>query len=105
MLARLPMDPRYHNTVFVVVRAGSGGAVAGLFAADLFRMYSRYADRKNWKVEVMSRSESGVGGFKEIIFEVQGKGAYQAKKLILDDKVRGVLPLLSLESERKEVKP
>ena len=78
--ALLPPDRRDEKNVIVEVRAGTGGDEAGLFAADLFRMYSRYADRKNWKVEVMSRSESGIGGFKEIIFEVQGKGAYSRLK-------------------------
>jgi peptide chain release factor 1 len=78
--ALMPKDPLDKKNVIVEVRAGTGGDEAGLFAADLFRMYSRYADRKNWKVEVMSRSESGVGGFKEIIFEVQGKGAYSRLK-------------------------
>jgi peptide chain release factor 1 len=78
--ALLPKDPRDEKNVIVEIRAGTGGNEAGLFAADLFRMYSHYADNKAWRVEVLSRNESGIGGFKEIIFEVQGKGAYSRLK-------------------------
>jgi peptide chain release factor 1 len=78
--ALLPKDPRDEKNVIVEIRAGTGGNEAGLFAADLFRMYSHYADNKGWRVEVLSRNESGIGGFKEIIFEVQGKGAYSRLK-------------------------
>jgi peptide chain release factor 1 len=72
----VPKDPRDSRDVIVEVRAGTGGDEAALFAADLFRMYSRYAERQGWKSEVMSTSEIGIGGFKEIIFEVKGRGAY-----------------------------
>jgi peptide chain release factor 1 len=78
--ALLPRDPRDEKNVIVEIRAGTGGDEAGLFAADLFRMYSRYADSKGWEVDVVSRHESGVGGFKEIIFEVRGKGAFSRLK-------------------------
>ena len=78
--ALVPPDPRDEKNVIVEVRAGTGGDEAALFAADLFRMYSRYADNRGWQTEVVSRSESGVGGFKEIIFEVKGKGAYSRMK-------------------------
>ena len=78
--ALLPPDRRDEKDVIVEVRAGTGGDEAGLFAADLFRMYSRYADNRGWGVEVLSSSESGIGGFKEIIFEVKGKGAYSRLK-------------------------
>jgi peptide chain release factor 1 len=78
--ALLPPDPRDEKDVIVEVRAGTGGDEAGLFAADLFRMYSRYAETRRWEVEVLSRSESGIGGFKEIIFEVKGRGAYSRLK-------------------------
>lgn len=78
--ALLPKDPRDARNVIVEIRAGTGGDEAGLFAADLFRMYSRYAEAKRWKVEVLSVSESGVGGFKEIIFEVAGRGAFSRFK-------------------------
>ncbi len=74
--AMLPRDPREAKDVIMEIRAGAGGEEAGLFAADLFRMYTRYAEAKRWQVEVVSRSESGIGGFKEIIFEVKGKGAF-----------------------------
>ncbi|TLN25998.1 peptide chain release factor 1 [bacterium] len=76
----LPKDPRDDRNVIVEIRAGTGGDEAALFAADLFRMYSRYAERKHWHVEVLSQSEIGLGGFKEIVFNVKGKGAYSKMK-------------------------
>ncbi len=76
----LPHDPRDDKNVIVEIRAGTGGDEAGLFAADLFRMYHRYADRMKWKVEILSQSETGVRGFKEIAFEVKGKGAFSRLK-------------------------
>src|SRR6266542_2441874 len=79
-LALLPRDPNDEKNVIVEIRAGAGGDEAGLFAADLFRMYARYAERQGWKTEVLSSNESGVGGFKEIIFEVRGQGAYSRLK-------------------------
>ena len=79
-LALLPPDPRDGKNVIVEIRGGTGGDEAALFAADLFRMYTRYAENHRWKVEVLSRNESGIGGFKEIIFEVRGKGAYSRLK-------------------------
>ena len=66
--------------MIVEVRAGAGGEEASLFAADLYRMYARYAERRRWKVEVMSTSESEAGGFKEIIAEVRGDGAFSRLK-------------------------
>jgi len=78
--ALMPRDSRDEKNVIVEVRAGTGGDEAGLFAADLYRMYSRYADRKGWAAEVLSHHESGIGGFKEIIFEVRGRGAYSRLK-------------------------
>jgi peptide chain release factor 1 len=76
----LPRDPRDRRNVIVEIRAGTGGEEAALFAADLFRMYARYAEAHSWKVEVLSQHETGIGGFKEIIFEVKGKGAYSRLK-------------------------
>jgi peptide chain release factor 1 len=76
----LPKDPRDERSVIVEIRAGTGGDEAGLFGAELFRMYTRYAERKNWSVEVMSQSETGIGGYKEIVFMVKGKGAYSRLK-------------------------
>lgn len=76
----LPKDPNDEKDVIVEIRAGAGGDEAGLFAADLFRMYTRYAESKGWHVEVISSSESGIGGFKEIIFEIKGRGAYSRLK-------------------------
>jgi peptide chain release factor 1 len=72
----VPKDPDDEKNVIVEIRAGAGGDEAGLFAAELFRMYQKYADKQRWKVEVLSSSESGIGGFKEIVFQVRGKGAY-----------------------------
>ena len=62
------------------IRAGAGGNEAGLFAADLFRMYSRYAQAKGWGIDIINANESGIGGFKEIIFEIKGKGAFSRLK-------------------------
>lgn len=76
----IPKDPRDDKNVIVEIRAGAGGDEAALFAADLFRMYTRYAELKRWKIEVLSASEIGIGGFKEIIFEIKGKGAYSKLK-------------------------
>jgi peptide chain release factor 1 len=72
----VPKDPNDEKNVIVEVRAGTGGEEAALFAADLFRMYARYSERHRWKVEVLSSSETDNGGFREIIFEVNGRGAY-----------------------------
>jgi peptide chain release factor 1 len=72
----VPKDPNDDKNVIVEIRAGTGGDEAALFAADLFRMYTRYAERQRWKVEVLSSTETDGGGFREIIFEVSGKGAY-----------------------------
>jgi len=76
----LPSDPADKKDVIVEIRAGSGGEEAGLFAAVLFRMYARYAANKGWHTEILSSHETGIGGFKEIIFEVKGKGAYSRLK-------------------------
>jgi peptide chain release factor 1 len=79
-IALLPKDPNDEKDIIVEIRAGAGGEEAGLFAADLFRMYSRYAQKKSWSIDVISVNESGIGGIKEIIFEVKGKGAYSRLK-------------------------
>jgi peptide chain release factor 1 len=76
----IPKDPRDDRNVIMEIRAGAGGDEAALFAADLFRMYSRYAERQGWKVEVLSQNAIGIGGFKEITFLVKGKGAYSKLK-------------------------
>ncbi len=76
----VPKDPRDDKNVIVEIRAGTGGDEAGIFAADLFRMYSRYAESHNWKSELLSSNETGVGGYKEVIFMVKGKGAYSKMK-------------------------
>ena len=76
----VPKDPRDDRNVIFEIRAGAGGDEAAIFAADLFRMYTRYADGKKWKIELMSESAIGVGGYKEVIFEVKGKGAYSRLK-------------------------
>jgi peptide chain release factor 1 len=79
-LLLLPKDPNDEKNVIVEVRAGAGGDEAGIFAADLYRMYSRYAEAKRWKTDVLSSHGTGVGGFKEMIFEIAGKGAYSRLK-------------------------
>ncbi len=76
----VPKDPRDERNVIVEIRAATGGDEAGLFAADLYRMYVRYAERHSWKVEVLSENETGIGGYKEIIFMIKGKGAYSRLK-------------------------
>ena len=78
--ALLPKDPHDERDVIVEVRAGTGGEEAALFAADLYRMYSRYADLLGWRTEILSTNETGIGGFKEIIFEVRGQGAFSRLK-------------------------
>ncbi len=78
--ALVPKDPRDDRDVIVEIRAGTGGDEAALFAADLYRMYTRYADRRRWNVEMLSMNEIGIGGFKEVIFEVHGTGAYSRLK-------------------------
>ncbi len=76
----VPTDPNDARNVIVEVRAGTGGEEAALFAADLYRMYARYAERRRWKVDVLSTSEAEAGGFKEIIAEVRGNGAFSRLK-------------------------
>jgi len=76
----VPKDPRDDKNVIMEVRAGTGGDEAALFAADLFRMYTRYAENKHWKSEILSQNEIGIGGFKEVIFEIKGHGAYSKLK-------------------------
>ena len=79
-LLLVPQDPRDERNVIVEIRAGTGGDEAGLFAADLYRMYNRYAENHGWKSELLSSNETGVGGFKEVIFMLKGKGAYSRMK-------------------------
>jgi peptide chain release factor 1 len=76
----LPKDPNDDKNVFVEIRAGAGGDEAGLFAADLARMYTKYSERQKWKVEVMDSHPTGVGGFKEIVLFIQGRGAWSRLK-------------------------
>jgi peptide chain release factor 1 len=76
----LPKDPNDDRNLFLEIRAGTGGDESGLFAGDLFRMYSRYAERQRWKVEIVSANESEIGGYKEIIAKVEGYGAYSKLK-------------------------
>ncbi len=79
-LALFPREPNDKKDVIVEIRAGTGGDEAGLFAADLYRAYTRYAQTKGWEIEVIDANESGLGAFKEIIFEVRGKGAFSRLK-------------------------
>jgi len=79
-LSLLPKDPNDNKDVIVEIRAGTGGEEAGLFAADLFRMYSRYSQSKGWGTSIINSNRSEIGGFKEVIFEVKGKGAFSQLK-------------------------
>jgi peptide chain release factor 1 len=79
-LLLLPKDPNDDKNIILEIRAGTGGDEAALFANDLFRMYTRYAEERGWKVEILSVHPTGVGGFKEIIAMIQGKGAYSVLK-------------------------
>ena len=76
----IPKDPNDEKNVILEIRAGTGGDEAALFAADLFRMYSRYAERQGWRLEVMSSSDSGAGGLKEVIASIEGRGVYSRLK-------------------------
>ena len=76
----LPKDPSDEKNIFLEIRAGTGGDESALFAGDLFRMYSRYTERQGWKMEIVSSSESEVGGYKEIIMKIIGHGAYSKLK-------------------------
>jgi peptide chain release factor 1 len=76
----LPTDPRDRRNVIMEIRAGTGGDEATIFAADLYRMYSRYAENNRWDVELLSQNETGVGGFREVVFLVKGRGAYSRLK-------------------------
>ena len=79
-LALLPKDPKDEKDIIIEIRAGAGGDEAGLFAADLFRMYSRYAQAKGWALDIIDANETDIGGLKEIIFEIKGKGAFSRLK-------------------------
>jgi peptide chain release factor 1 len=76
----IPKDPNDEKNVILEIRAGTGGDEAALFAADLFRMYSRFAEKQGWRIDVMSTSESGTGGFKEVIASIEGRGVYSRMK-------------------------
>lgn len=76
----LPKDPNDEKNVFVEIRSGAGGDEAALFASELYRMYGRYAERRGWKTELASLNENGLGGFKEVVFMVQGAGAFSRLK-------------------------
>ena len=79
-LSLLPKDPNDDKNILMEIRAGTGGDEAGLFAADLFRMYAKYAEKNHWRIEVLNRHYSGAGGFKEIIALIEGKGVYSRLK-------------------------
>ncbi|NFN20416.1 peptide chain release factor 1 [Clostridium botulinum] len=76
----LPKDPNDDKNVFVEIRGGAGGEEAALFAYNLFRMYTRYAERQRWSTEIMSLNETDIGGFKEVVFMIKGNGAYSKLK-------------------------
>ena len=76
----VPRDPRDEKNVFIEIRAGAGGDEAGIFAADLLRLYTRYAESRGWKIQILDESRTGVGGYKEVTMAVKGKGAYSRFK-------------------------
>ncbi len=76
----LPKDPNDEKNVIVEIRGGAGGDEAALFAAELFRMYTKYAERQRWKIDMMNLNENGLGGFKEVVFMINGKGVYSKMK-------------------------
>ncbi|MGN6710342.1 peptide chain release factor 1 [Anaerocolumna jejuensis] len=76
----LPKDPNDEKNVIIEIRGGAGGDEAALFAAELFRMYSKYAETQNWKIDMMNVNENGLGGFKEVVFMINGKGVYSKMK-------------------------
>lgn len=76
----IPKDPNDAKNVIIEIRSGAGGDEAALFAAELYRMYTRYAERQNWKIDMMTLTENGIGGFKEVVFMVLGKGVYSRMK-------------------------
>ncbi len=76
----IPKDPNDEKNIILEIRAGTGGDEAGLFAADLFRMYAKYAEKNDWRLEVLNRHYTGVGGFKEVIALIEGKGVYSRLK-------------------------
>lgn len=76
----VPTDPRDKKNVIMEIRAGAGGDEAALFAAELYRIYSRYAEKRNWKIDVLSINEIGIGGIKEVVFSIKGSGAYSRLK-------------------------
>lgn len=76
----IPRDPNDNKDVILEIRAGTGGDEAGLFAADLFRMYTRYAEEKNWRVEILNINDTGIGGIKEVVAGINGKGAFSRFK-------------------------
>ena len=79
-MALLPKDPNDEKNILLEIRAGTGGDEAGLFAGDLFRMYTKFAEKQGWRMEVLNRHYTGVGGFKEIIALIEGKGVYSRLK-------------------------
>jgi peptide chain release factor 1 len=92
----VPKDPRDDKNVILEIRAGTGGDEAALFAADLYRMYNRFAERQGWKTEILSENETGIGGFKEVIFLIKGNGAFS--KLKFESGVHRVQRVPSTES-------
>ncbi len=79
-LMLIPKDPMDEKNIIMEIRAGTGGDEAGLFAGDLFRMYSRFAERTNWKLEILNSNPQGIGGFKEIVFGISGRDVYSRLK-------------------------
>ena len=101
----LPKDPNDDKNIMLEIRAGAGGDEAALFAAELYRMYIHYAESLNWKTEIISLSENGIGGFKEVVAMISGKGAYsklnRQSKRLRDGRKRHRKELCRLQSSRQ----
>ena len=93
----LPKDETEHADAVIEIRAGAGGDEAGLFASEIFRMYQRYAENRKWKLKILSQNDTGVGGLKEVTFELQGERAYQ--RLHLESGVHRVQRVPATESQ------
>ena len=99
----LPKDPNDSKNVIVEIRAGAGGDEAALFAAEIYRMYVKYAESRRWKTEMMSLNENGIGGFKEVTFMIQGQGAYSEfrRQNQADVSIHPPAPLQSCRRQRR----
>ena len=101
----LPKDPNDSKNVIVEIRAGAGGDEAALFAAEIYRMYVKYAETQRWKTEMLSLNENGIGGFKEVTFMINGNGAYSRfrRQSQAEESIRPPLPWQLCRRQRKSI--